>query len=182
MDKRDSDGRISVEEYVSFWTTSCIRSDFTLQYFALGMAEESAELLEESDRKRKIKECGDVLWYVHGMILRNGMKLEDILGKDWSGLRKCEDKDEKVGALSDETKLVLAVGRVAGRVKKFDRGDYDVKKLREYLRPLLLATCQHLHDISSQCGADLETVAFLNREKIMRRLKANTIRGDGSDR
>ena len=143
--------------------------------------EEISEVLEEMTQKsvitsRLIKEIGDVLWYTVGLIQVNGWSLEDIIGESW--------KNQSTTTIAVNTSdLVILGGAIAGRLKKFDRGDFPLTKLREYLKPLLLKVLSHLNAIATQVGCDtLESAAYYNREKISRRLAANTLKGDGSDR
>ena len=172
--------KITPNEYFKFWKKSCIRDDFTPQYFTLGLVEEISEVLEEMTQKsvitsRLIKEIGDVLWYTVGLIQVNGWSLEDIIGESW--------KTQSTTVAISTSDLVILGGAIAGRLKKFDRGDYPLTKLREYLKPLLLKVLSHLNAIATQVGCDtLESAAYYNREKISRRLAANTLKGDGSDR
>jgi len=122
-----------------------------------------------------VKEIGDVLWYTIGLIQVNGWNLTDILGENWKSIQCLSSS-----SISD---LVIAGGAIAGRLKKFDRGDFDLKKLREYLKPLLSQVLNHLTSIAIQVGCEsLEAAAYHNREKISRRLASNTLKGDGSHR
>ena len=171
--------QITPNEYFQFWKKSCIRDDFTPQYFTLGLVEEISEVLEETTKKpvdssRVVKEIGDVLWYTVGLIQVNGWDMKDIIGEDW-----------KVQSTSsvDCSDIVIVGGAIAGRLKKFERGDFPLTKLREYLKPLLLKVLSHLKNIATNIGcSSLESAAYYNREKISRRLAANTLKGDGSDR
>ena len=172
-------------DYVTFWKTSCIRDDFTSQYFMLGMTEEASEVLEEIRKKESftidvLKECGDVLWYLTGMILRNGLNPDATFGIGWTETRQSEaDEKNKLTAALD---LVQAVGVLAGRLKKYERGDFGKDQLRAYVTKHAKIVSDCLSIVCETHGGNLALVARQNKEKITRRLEAKTIRGDGSSR
>ena len=102
--------------------------------------EESTEVLEEVRAAKGrgepcgpavIKEVGDTLWYCVGLCRASELRLVDIVGEAWEKVP--EDSDTKESELA----LVQRIGHLAGRLKKYERGDYGAEKLREYMVALL---------------------------------------------
>ena len=144
-DKETGKERITVEEYRKFWTTTCMRN-FSSPYYMLGMAEEAAEVLEEvmrkADRKIILKECGDVLWYMTGMILKSDIDLSSIYENWWNADR--DPYTPQLTSMDATMKLLLAVGHLAGRIKKYERGDYGEDALKAFVKKHVADVCESL--------------------------------------
>lgn len=73
-------------------------------------------------------------------------------------------------------------GEVLGKIKKYIRGDYDIKELREKIIGELGDVLWYLSELSSQVDLNLNDIAEQNINKLQDRQKRNCIRGDGDNR
>ena len=171
---------LTADVYEAFHQRSCIRSDFSCMYFMLGLVEEASEVLEACRARATeddvVKECGDVLWYTTGLLRSNAVALSDIIGASLRGTEGIPVEMEP------EVQLVLSSGALAGRLKKFQRGDYDKDQLRGFVCDLVRKILDALSGICTQRGRTLIDAALVNKSKIEKRLKSNMIKGDGSNR
>ena len=171
---------LTADVYEAFHQRSCIRSDFSCMYFMLGLVEEASEVLEACRARvtddEVVKECGDVLWYTTGLLRNNAVALSDIIGASLRGTEGVPVESEP------EVHLVLAAGALAGRLKKFERGDYDKEQLRGFVRELVRKILEALSAICTLRGRNLIDAAHVNQSKIEKRLEADMIKGDGSNR
>ena len=165
--------------YEDFHKRSCVRSDFSSMYYTLGLAEEVSEVLEACRSQSSddvVKECGDVLWYATGLLRNNALSLTDLVGSSFlevSGI-------SHTGA--PELHLVMAAGALAGRVKKFERGDYDAARLKVFMSELLPKVFRALHAVCASRGFRLVDAARVNKDKIEKHMEVGMIQGDGSNR
>ena len=72
-------------------------------------------------------------------------------------------------------------GEVAEKIKKFIRGDEGLS-LKEDLLHELGDVLWYLANLAFECGYTLEKVAQSNLDKLEKRKKNNTIKGDGDNR
>jgi NTP pyrophosphatase (non-canonical NTP hydrolase) len=170
---------VTASEYESFQKRSCLRADgFSSVYYTLGLVEEAAEVMEvvrtESSVIDVVKECGDVLWYATGLLRNFNLSLESFTGSSFSTLQADDE--------NPEINLMLTVGALAGRIKKFERGDYDERKLEECVQQLVPKVFSSLQTILAGSGQSLQHAAECNVNKIEKRLKTGSIMGDGSNR
>ena len=149
-------------------------------YFMLGLVEEASEVLEACRARATVdvvvKECGDVLWYTTGLLRTNAVALSDIIGASLRGTEGIPVEFEP------EVQLVLSAGALAGRLKKFERGDYDKDQLRGFVCELVRKILEALSAICTLRGRRLIDAALVNQSKIEKRLESNMIKGDGSKR
>ena len=171
---------LTADVYEAFQQRSCIRSDFSCMYFMLGLVEEASEVLEACRSRATeadvVKECGDVLWYTTGLLRTNAVALSDISGASPSGIKGIPVESEP------EVQLVLSAGALAGRLKKFERGDYDKDQFRVFVRELVRKILEAVSAICSLRGRSLSDAVLGNQSKIEKRLESNMIKGDGSNR
>ena len=69
-----------------------------------------------------------------------------------------------------------------GRLKKYERGDYGIEKLKGYVTDVAPKILAALEEVCRCRGSSLRGAAFGNRAKIESRLQKNLIKGDGSNR
>ena len=171
---------LTADVYEAFHQRSCIRSDFSCMYFMLGLVEEASEVLEacrvRATEADVVKECGDVLWYTTGLLRNNAVALSDIIGASLRGTEGIPVESEP------EVQLVLSAGALAGRLKKFERGDYDKDQFRVFVRALVRKILEAVSAICTLRGRSLIDAALMNQSKIEKRLESNMIKGDGSNR
>ena len=171
---------LTADVYEAFHQRSCIRSDFSCTYFMLGLVEEASEVLEACRARATVddvvKECGDVLWYTTGLLRSNAVALSDIIGASLRGTEGILVEFEP------EVQLVLSSGALAGRLKKFERGDYDKDQFRVFVRELVRKILEVASAICALRGRSLSDAALVNQSKIEKRLESNMIKGDGSNR
>lgn len=194
----EADGSpITSTEYEEFQVRSCIRNEgFSPTYYMLGMVEEASEVFEAVHALRSwyslgtskedvvaaqrianvVKECGDVLWYATGLARSFGLSLSDLVGENFLAI-------EQVAADPDpQTYLMMSVGALAGKLKKFERNDYDEAKLREFLRQLMPRVFSTLDSICASVQKRLVDAAVCNKSKIEKRMAVGLLKGDGSNR
>jgi len=78
--------------------------------------------------------------------------------------------------------LANEAGEVAGKYKKWIRGDYDFSTLKEKIAPELGDCFWYLVRLCDDLGFDPEDIIISNSLKLQKRLNENKIRGDGDDR
>jgi NTP pyrophosphatase (non-canonical NTP hydrolase) len=109
--KRKEMESMSATDYEMFQDSSCIRKDFTVQYFLMGAMEEAAEVLEAVDSKESanaiIKEVGDAMWYCVGLTKSCGIDFQGVVGEDWSIAASTADQSER--------ELIIRIGSLAGK-------------------------------------------------------------------
>jgi len=185
--------RTSASLFEAFHVQSSVRSNFSAQYYMLGAMEESTEVLEAvRDFKAKgadvnaygryavVKEVGDVLWYCTGLCRISSIELASMVGEDFS---RADELALNSTEAEHEIALVLQIGHLAGRLKKYERGDYDKEQLQQYLVSLLPGVFGALASVCRIHGnVALADAAAANIAKINKRLAQNNIRGDGSNR
>lgn len=77
--------------------------------------------------------------------------------------------------------LVSEAGEVAGKVKKFIRGDYDVLP-REDLEKELGDVLWYIAQMCEVMGLLMGDAAYFNLEKLQKRKKDNKLHGEGDNR
>jgi NTP pyrophosphatase (non-canonical NTP hydrolase) len=188
-----STDRTTAAIFEAFHVKSSVQKNFSAQYYMLGAMEESTEVLEAvRDFKSKgagataddaiavVKEVGDVLWYCTGLCRANGIELASIVGEDFVRADAIASSSTEA---EHEVALVLQIGHLAGRLKKYERGDYDTTQLQQYFDTLLPGVFGSLAGVCrTHGGVALADAAAANITKINKRLAQNTIHGDGSNR
>eukprot|EP00928_Gymnodinium_smaydae_P047814 TRINITY_DN31935_c0_g1_i1.p2 TRINITY_DN31935_c0_g1~~TRINITY_DN31935_c0_g1_i1.p2 ORF type:complete len:216 (+),score=57.35 TRINITY_DN31935_c0_g1_i1:51-650(+) len=175
------DAQITASEYEAFQKRTCVRPEgFTSMYYTLGLVEESAEVLEvvrgNASKMDLVKECGDVLWYATGLLRNHSLPLNEYAGEKFEAV-------EPLGDAGDHgVQLMMTVGALAGRLKKFERGDYGEEKLTGFVKDLVPQVFASLQAILAAHGKGLHDAAECNRSKIEKRFSTGTVTGDGSNR
>lgn len=78
--------------------------------------------------------------------------------------------------------LTNEAGEVAGKLKKFLRGDYDIEKTRDMLIDETGDCLWYLSGIASSLGITLDELAQRNLDKLSSRQSRGVIQGDGDKR
>ena len=172
---------ITASEYVEFQKWSCLRvGGFSSVYYTLGLVEEVTEVFRAIRRKAPeceiVKECGDVLWYTTGLLHKHHLSLSRLVGSSFEAVEPLPHDTEP------EISLMMAAGALAGRQKKFERGDYDEKELKDFVRKLVPEVLSSLQTILLDKNKHLAFADECNRTKVVKRLSMDMIKGDGSDR
>merc|ERR1712080_277032 len=81
-----------------------------------------------------------------------------------------------------EVALVMNAGALAGRLKKFERGDYGKKELKEFVQHLIPKVLSTVQLVCESRGKGLADAAVSNKTKIEKRLASGLLKGDGSNR
>lgn len=176
-------GAESVNFYDAYarWTDSVAKYPPTAEpfYLALGIADEAGEYadvrLHRSSADHKMKEAGDVMWYV-ARYSRN------VLGVPFSDLI-----NDANNARGNGQSLATLTGTVAGVEKKRIRDGelWDAAKLADKNGASYRALTQIVHLITEEMldlDFTLQEVLEANVKKLSARLESGTIRGDGEDR
>ena len=151
--------------------TSLVKADFSSLYFTVGIVEEAAELLEEKQGAREesvVSEVGDVCWYIYGLC----NSLPDIT----PAVSSPSPPDSET---SEAAQVLFLCGKLAGSVKKWNRGDQSWQNFR----PRIQKNVSDLLGLLSQISpVPLEVAMKKNIEKILSRRKRKVVLGDGSER
>jgi NTP pyrophosphatase (non-canonical NTP hydrolase) len=81
--------------------------------------------------------------------------------------------------------LVNEAGEVAGKYKKYLRGDYDAMHVRDWktmMRDELGDVLWYLAAVASEFDLSLDDIAQANLDKLQSRHERGVIKGDGDDR
>jgi len=151
---------------------------FSPLYFTVGLVEEVAELVEESDRFNKgqvddnsqvVSEVGDVCWYLYALC----NSLEDISPVPNTSSTSQDDyqETESPGA------LLSVCGKLCGSIKKWSRGDqsWDIFKPR-----IQKGVSDLLQLVVMVSPVSLEVAMEKNIEKIKGRRERGVVKGDGN--
>ena len=151
--------------------TSLVKADFSSLYFTVGIVEEAAELLEEKQGAREesvVSEVGDVCWYIYGLC----NSLPDIT----PAVSSPSPPDSET---SEAAQVLFLCGKLAGSVKKWNRGDQSWQNFR----PRIQKNVSDLLGLLSQISpVPLEVAMKKNIEKILSRRERKVVLGDGSER
>lgn len=157
--------------------------DFGVAYTFLGLVGEYSELIAaltkysyyKQDKKLLLKEIGDVYWYVAAICNELDIDIEEVITLNPRYIQY--SLDEIKDYLIRELAIVTGM---AENIKKFYR---DNKKIdvslfchNLYEMGLLLA------ELSVKLDSSVEEVLKMNYDKLIKRKKNNTIKGDGDDR
>lgn len=166
------------DDYVSVTSLTAVYPDsgegtaLEMAYLALGLIGEAGEVskaLFNSDRDHLLSEIGDCCWYLaridHSYILPKARN-EDVLDELASLLHALE---EGAFAIANAAKKCLRDGA------SFDRTLNHAAHLHATIEQLVKW-------VGPEEPSLFEHILFLNHEKLMARLKAGTIGGDGDKR
>ena len=81
-----------------------------------------------------------------------------------------------------EITLMIDAATFAGRLKKYERGDYGDDKLKEHVQQIIPQIFLFLQVVCGRQGKSLLDAARFNKKKVEKRLSTGTLRGDGSNR
>lgn len=75
--------------------------------------------------------------------------------------------------------LVSEVGELMGALAKYHRGDYSIQEYKKRAKAELGDICWFIARYASHSGWDLESLLLQNVEKLEKRKRLGTIKGDG---
>lgn len=79
--------------------------------------------------------------------------------------------------------LTSEAGEVAGKIKKYFRGDYSsIDEIKPQLIDELGDVLWYIAALAIELDTTLEHIQEVNREKLLKRLHKNTIHGEGDNR
>lgn len=79
--------------------------------------------------------------------------------------------------------LTSEAGEVAGKVKKYFRGDYaSIDEIKPQLIDELGDVLWYITALAIELDTTLEHIQNVNQEKLLKRLNKNTIHGEGDNR
>ncbi len=158
---------MKIEEYKEIIKKTSVYPEtvdnFALAYGYIGLLDELNELSKESQKDKAIKEIGDVFWYITLISDIVELDIEDIF--------------------TNKAVNNISIGDIAGDIKKFyrDNKPIDKDKLIDVLKSLV-DNIKFIYKLSYKEILDIENVLEINYNKLTKRLKDNTIQGDGSER
>ena len=157
-----------------------------------------------------LSEAGDILWYLYALSLslpggkfyadkspNNSEHMSPVLiscnreYRDQSSSRITDESYKNQQMLDLKDRLISAMGKLCGSVKKFSRGDQsweDVfhKRIQRDFDTLLITLKQILHFLEMlfrpKMSLSLEDAMKCNMKKISQRKLKGTIKGDGENR
>lgn len=189
------------KEYVEFTqTTAQYRDDVKYDYLTHGLSNETIEFyIEHIDSPNKMKELGDVLWYIARICDTIDEDVDSTDIRDWN---KCTFSTLAGTALANvlsnpsfedrvlaEEHLLREVGNFVGLRKKFLRGD-DIQDAQDRMETLLVGMLEATMRIAANYNtkAGMSTVERwldvlrMNQEKLQSRLERGVIKGEGDER
>ncbi len=118
----------------------------------------------------------------HQFILNDDIKYRiDDLDKDsLKDLVKVLRKDLLIARFA--LGLTEEAGEVAGKVKKYLRGDFSLEELKKHIKKESGDAQWYLSELNSIFGNKLSDIAQQNLDKLADRRKRGKIHGDGDDR
>jgi hypothetical protein len=144
-------------------------------------AEVAEAIRDKLGANEVMKECGDVIWYVTGLLLSINIPLGSLVGEKFEELGSAP-----VDAAQDERDIVmslmLGVGSLAGRLKKYERGDFGKEKLATFVKNLAPEVLTSLCALLKRRDSGLQQACEANITKIDSRAAQGKIKGDGSNR
>ena len=139
---------------------------------------------------RDVIEFPDSLTETYEMTLEQALKMfpySDLshLGMTLNQYQKQAEKTksfpEKYAIIYPALGLAEEAGEVAGKVKKWLRGDTEVLNI-EATKKEMGDVLWYLASLATDLGITLEDIALTNIQKLQDRKKAGTIKGDGDNR
>lgn len=189
------------KEYVEFTqTTAQYRDDVKHDYLTHGLSNETIEFyIERIDTPNKLKELGDVLWYIARICdtIDEDVNSADI--RDWNkctfstlagtALANMLSNSNSEGRVLAEEHLLRTVGNFVGLRKKFLRGD-DIQDAQDRMETLLVGMLEATMRIAANYNTNpgMPTVErwldvlHMNQEKLQSRLERGVIKGEGDER
>jgi len=156
---------------------------YTGAYPMLGLVGEAGELIQATkeadleDAENVMKECGDVMWYTNALACSFDLKMDDVLGgnfswyrqhyADFADLQSWRDfLSEQVFSLSEQIKKSI-------RDSNLDKG---------VLRDRLTAVLNSVSAVLGAYGYTLEQAAQANVDKLLSRQARDVLGGSGDNR
>lgn len=146
-----------------------IKQSFGLAYCMLGLNEEFQEFIDAVYEKDKIKEAGDVIWYITAMATEVNTTISEL----W-----LEMATENIDVIYVSS-VQKAITRLNGNVKKYYR---DGKDYSSEIKHVLKIVLVFLKDYFSKCSRNLSDILEINYNKLIKRRETNTLHGEGDNR
>eukprot|EP00440_Ansanella_granifera_P006442 gb/GFBE01006987.1/.p1 GENE.gb/GFBE01006987.1/~~gb/GFBE01006987.1/.p1 ORF type:complete len:199 (+),score=53.97 gb/GFBE01006987.1/:1-597(+) len=171
---------LSVREFEEH-VRSCQLKKFGFDYYMHGLVEEAGEAFEavRASRGKAPESCsqvaneiGDVLWYATSFSMELGSSVQ--MPSEWP--------QGRAGTHEAEVRLLAAVAKLAGRVKKSLRGDKALDEFLPAMRQYRDEVLQLCADVAVAEGLTLQRCAVANVIKLKGRFDRGSVQGDGDDR
>lgn len=160
-------------------------------YCCHGLVSELCEMFAADTYKDKIKESGDVLWYIAALAQESGIDMLDVFsdaGKsDAAALRPLIIDPSFLPSIA-----LMAVGKIADQLKKNIRDDFTdalgvrAEIIRQNLSVLYTVVISFAFFAIQEDGDQVDSVAELLMttviDKLAARKEADTLHGSGDDR
>jgi NTP pyrophosphatase (non-canonical NTP hydrolase) len=78
--------------------------------------------------------------------------------------------------------LASEAGEVSGVVKKWVRGDHTSQAMQDKMKSELGDVCWYIARLADELSIPLSEILEANKDKLIARQQANTLKGDGDDR
>ncbi len=75
--------------------------------------------------------------------------------------------------------LASEAGEVSGVIKKWVRGDHTSQAMQDKMKNELGDVCWYIARLADELGIPLSEILEANKDKLIARQNANTLRGDG---
>lgn len=166
---------MNFSEYTDFTDTTAVYPDpaTDLTYPTLGLVDEVAELYTATE-PNIIKELGDVCYYLARLNRAMNLNLVSVI----------DQNNKKANLLEQELVelLVVDAGYVAGRVKKYIRGDYNRYQLCTAVYPYIVGMISTVDAVAKLRNLTAEDVMQINKDKLTSRKERGVLKGDGDNR
>lgn len=184
------------KEYVEFTrTTASYPSGVALEYLVYGLADEAIEFyLEPLHSTNKLKELGDVMWYVARFCDElSGMDDPEMAAFTFQAvadkaLGEALGNEEQSDVVLCEERMLKAAGQALGAMKRVYRGDYirGNATMTSVLKNVVVSAMYFAKYHNKQQGLSTAErwldVLRMNQEKLQSRLERGVIKGEGDER
>lgn len=148
---------------------------FGKAYCMLGLVGEFNEYLYAESFQDKVKEMGDVIWYVTALVRQLEINIDNVFPEMF-------DNDETILIPYDQSvkDVHIYTARLAEIIKKYYRDNTEMDKV--YLENLLFNLMLSLYSIILIDKLKISNVLATNYNKLMKRKDKNLIHGSGDNR
>lgn len=162
-------------EYTKFTDTTAVypNPDTDLTYPTLGLVDEVAELYTAT-HDNVVKELGDVCYYLARLNRALNINLVSVID---SSNKKANLTEYELVEL-----MVVDAGYIAGRLKKYIRGDYDRSELLNSVYPYIVGMLSTMGAVAKLFNLTIEEVMQINKDKLTSRKERGVLKGDGDNR
>jgi len=149
--------------------------NFGKAYCMLGLVGEYQEFWQAESYEDKIKEMGDIFWYVTALCREFGIRPENTFPEMF-------DKDETVNISTELADLdsQKCIGHLSELIKKYyrDKTEPNIAQIEKLIYDLVYS----LYAITLNENLSISLILSTNYAKLSKRKQTNTLQGSGDNR